>query len=476
VSISQKEILASERGDAAAGSPALRKELDLFDAVAIVVGTIMGSGIFLIPSSIAARLNSLGAVLLVWVVGGILTLCGALSLAELGSIFPGTGGLCTYLRHTYGPLPAFLYAWALLLMIHSGSIAALAVAFGLYVGQIFLLSTVEMKALSVMGILALTAISCMGIRCGKVVQNLIAIAKVSGLAGIILLLTVKGSRPIRLFEGSAPGCQAFSLAGFGIALVAVLWAYEAWHVVSFIAGEMRRPQLDLPRSLFYGSAIVMLVYVAANLGYYRVLSATEIRGSQGVAALAVGKVLGPSATAAISLLILVSILGSMNGMILTGPRVYYAMARQGLFPRVFGHTNERHCTPIVALVVQGVWAGVLAASGSYEQLFTDVIFTAWIFYGLGVGAVLVLRHTGAELKRPFCVPGYPWLSVLFCVAATGLILSTLIERPRDASIGIGLVASGLPVYFFCTKASSERQQNDRPCEPGRPPEKGSATE
>jgi APA family basic amino acid/polyamine antiporter len=261
-----------------------------------------------------------------------------------------------------------------------------------------------------------------------------------------------------------------------MALVAVLWAYEAWHVVSFIAGEMKRPQLDLPRSLFYGSTIVMLIYVAANLGYYRVLSATEIRGCDAVAAFAVAKLLGPTATTAISLLILVSILGSMNGMILTGPRVYYAMAHQGIFPRAFGHTNDRHCTPIAALMVQGVWAGVLAASGSYEQLFTDVIFTAWIFYGLAVGAVLVLRHTAPELKRPFCVPGYPWLSVLFCVAATGLVLSTLIERPRDASISIALVATGLPVYFFCTKASSSQKQNNQPCESGRPPAKESATE
>ncbi len=471
-----KGDLASEAGDAAACPPILRKELNLFDAVAIVVGTIIGSGIFLIPRSIAAQLNSLGAVLLVWVVGGILTLFGALSLAELGSIFPGTGGLCTYLRHVYGPLPAFLYAWALLLMIHSGSIAALAVAFGLYLAQVFPLNSVEVKVSSVVGILALTIISCLGIRGGKLVQNLIAVAKVSGLAGIILLLMFKGSRPIHLFEGSATGGHAFSFAAFGIALVAVLWAYEAWHVVSFVAGEMKRPQLDLPRSLFCGSAIVMLVFVAANLGYYHVLSATEIRGSDAVAALAVGKLLGPIATTAISLLILVSILGSMNGMILTGPRVYYAMAHQGIFPHIFGQINGRCRTPILALIIQGVWAAVLAASGSYEQLFTDVIFTAWIFYGLAVAAILVLRRTEPQLKRSFCVPGYPWLPLLFCVAAMGLILSRFIERPTGALIGVGLVASGVPVYFLCIKASSTRRQNGQPCADARLPIKGDIAE
>ncbi len=436
----------------AGGAPAsarLRKELNVFDAIAVVVGTVIGSGIFLLPSFVAVQLRSLGAVLLVWLSGGLLSLFGALSLAELGSIYPGTGGLCTYLRRVYGPLPAFLYAWALLLMIHSGSIAALAVAFGICVGQILPLSMVEQKVLSAVLILGLTVVSCLGIRGGKLLQNLIAVAKVSGLAGIILLLSAKGSRPIH-FQGlaSAHG-PAFSIAGFGIALVAVLWAYEGWHVLSFIAGEMKKPKVDLPRSLFCGSAIVMLIYVAANLGYYHVLPAAEIRGSNAVAGLAVGKLLGPIGAHAISILILVSILGSLNGLILSGPRVSFAMAREGIFPAVFGRLSNRYRTPMVALAVQGVWAAMLAASGTYQQLFTNVVFTAWIFYGLAVAGVLVLRRSQPQMTRPFSVPGYPWLSLLFCVAAAGLIISTMIARPIGALIGIGLVASGIPVYFFC---------------------------
>lgn len=432
--------------------PRLRKELNVFDAVAVVVGTVIGSGIFLLPSFVAAQLHSLGAVLLVWLVGGMLSLFGALSLAELGSIYPGTGGLCTYLRHVYGPLPAFLYAWALLLMIHTGSIAALAVAFGIYVGQVLPLSVVEQKALSAMLILALTLVSCLGIRGGKLVQNLIAVAKVSGLAGIILLLGAKGSRPIHFFESSVEAHDStFSITGFGIALVAVLWAYEGWHVLSFIAGEMKKPKLDLPRSLFFGTAIVMLIYLAANLGYYHLLPAAEIRGSKAVAALAVGKVLGPVGANAISILILISILGSLNGLILSGPRVSFAMAREGVFPSVFGRLNDRYRTPIVALAVQGIWAAMLAASGSYQQLFTDVVFTAWIFYGLAVAGVLVLRRSQPKVTRSFSVPGYPWLSLLFCLAAAGVILGTLTTRPAGAAIGIGLVATGIPVYFFGVK-------------------------
>jgi basic amino acid/polyamine antiporter, APA family len=429
--------------------PALRKELNLFDVVAVVVGTVIGSGIFLLPSLIAAQLNSLGTVLLVWVVGGILTVFGALSMAELGSIYPGAGGLCTYLRHAYGPLPAFLYAWGLLFMIHSGSIAALGVAFGVFLRQIVPLNAIEQKTLSAAFILTLTIISCLGIRGGKWVQNLIAIAKISGLAGIIVLLGVKGSLPIRLFKTSANSSGgSFSLAGFGTALVAVLWAYEGWHVVSFVAGEMKKPRLDLPRGLLYGTAIVMLIYLAANLGYYHVMSPAEIQGSDAVAALGVGMVLGPTARSLISLLILISILGTMNGLILTGPRVYYAMAHDGVFPPAFGRISDRYRTPMLALIVQGAWAAVLSASGSYQQLFTDVIFTAWIFYGLAVAAVLVLRHTQPQLDRPFCVPGYPWVPLLFCAGAVGLVLSTVIRQPMEALIGVGLIGVGMPVYFF----------------------------
>jgi APA family basic amino acid/polyamine antiporter len=450
---SEEDAAAITDGDL--GSARLRKELNVFDAVAVVVGTVIGSGIFLLPSFVAAQLPSLGAVLLVWLVGGILSLFGALSLAELGSVYPGTGGLCTYLRHVYGPLPAFLYAWALLLMIHTGSIAALAVAFAIYVGQVLPLSMVEQKVLSAGLILALTVVSCLGIRGGKLVQNLIAVAKVSGLAGIILLLSAKGSRPIHLFKssGSAQG-PAFSVAGFGIALVAVLWAYEGWHVLSFIAGEMKKPKLDLPRSLFYGSAIVMLIYLAATLGYYHTLSAAEIRGSNAVAALAVGRLLGPIGASVISILIVVSILGSMNGLILSGPRVSFAMAREGIFPAVFARLSVRYRTPMAALAVQGAWAATLAASGSYQQLFTDVIFTAWIFYGLAVAGVLVLRRSQPHVTRSFSVPGYPWLSLLFCVAAAGVILGTLIARPIGALIGIGLVGTGIPVYLFCIRMQS----------------------
>jgi len=429
----------------------LRQEITLPDAVAIVVGTTIGSGIFLLPSFIAAQLSSLGAVLVVWIAGGILTICGALSLAELGSMFPGSGGVCVYLQRAYGPLPAFLYAWSLLLMIHSGSIAALAVAFGLYAGQILPLSPLQEKLLSAACILALTSISCLGIRGGKLLQNAVATAKIAGLAAIIVLACARGSRPIHLFQVAGSNANLFSLGGFGVALIAVLWAYEGWHVISFVAGEMKKPKLDLPRSLFYGTTIVMLIYVIANLGYYHVLTHSEIQDSNAVAALTMRRLFGPVAGASISVLIVVSLLGSLNGLVITGPRVYYAMARSDHSPRAFSLIDERYRTPMLALIIQGMWAAVLAVSGTYQQLFTDVIFTAWIFYGLAVAGVLVLRRTQPRLQRPFMMPGYPWVPILFCTAALGLVLSTVLGSPGGASIGVGFILAGVPMYFILAR-------------------------
>lgn len=437
-----------------AEAPGLRRELSLFDGVAIVAGTVIGSGIFIIPSSIAADLRPLGSVLLVWIAGGLLTVFGALSLAELGSMYPGAGGLCTYLRRAYGPLPAFLYAWGLLFMIHSGSIAALAVGFGIYAAQVLPLGLGAQKAVSVGCIVVLTAINCIGVRGGKRVQNTITVAKLGGLAAIILLIGWGGSRPLRLFP-AAPAAANPPLAGFGVALIAVLWAYEGWHIISFVAGEMKAPQRDLPRSLLYGTALVLLIYVVANLGYYHILSYAQIRGSSAVAALAVQTLLGPAGRITVSVLVLISLLGSTNGLVLTGPRVYFAMAQDRAFPAVFGRLHPRYRTPTLALVVQGVWAAVLAAVGSYEQLFTDVIFTAWIFYGLAVAAVVVLRRRRPELERPFRVPGYPWLPLLFTAAALGLVGSTVVARPFGALAGLGLLAAGIPVYFFLVKAPAE---------------------
>jgi APA family basic amino acid/polyamine antiporter len=425
--------------------PRLLRVLGLRDATAIVAGTVIGSGIFLVPSSIAAQLHSFIAVLSVWVVGGVLSLCGALALSELGAAFPGSGGIYVYLRHAYGRPVGFLYGWALLLVIHSGSIATLAVAFRLFLAQIVPLTQVQEKASGIACVLVLTAVNCFGLRSGKGVQNVFAVAKLGGLAFMIGILFARGHNHFSQSTLWPQTTGEFQAAGFGIALIAVLWAYEGWHVLSFTAGEFKNAERDLPRAFFYGTLIVASVYIVSNVAYYFVLTPEQIQQTSRVAATAVGSVMGGPAIF-ISSLIVISIIGATNGLMLTGPRVYYAMAEEGLFFSAFKKINPRFHAPVFSILVQGIWAACLTLMGSFQELFTYVVFTAWIFYGLAVAAVIVLRVRQPALNRPFRAPGYPWMQVLFVAAALGITLSAIVSSPMHAIFGIALVLTGLPVY------------------------------
>ena len=436
----------------------LLRELRLRDATAIVAGTIIGSGIFLVPSNIANQLSSFSAVILVWLTGGLLSLFGALALGELGAAFPKAGGLYVYLRQAYGRTIGFLYGWALLALIHSGSIATLAVAFRIYLGQILQLTAPQQKLAGILCVLVLTAVNCFGVRSGKSVHNLLTVAKYVGLA-IMLGLLFYGSH-LHLLRASVWPRSGFSFlpASFGIALIAVLWAYEGWHVLSFMSGEFKNPQRDLPRGLFYGTLIVAVTYLIVNVAYYSVLTNTQIQHTVTVAATAVSAVTGGAGAAAfISILIVVSIIGATNGMILTGPRVYYAMAEEGLFFPIFGKVSARFRAPVFAILVQGLWAAGLTLLGSFQELFTYVVFVGWIFYGLAVAGVIVLRIRRPDLERPFLVPGYPWLPALFAVAALGITVSAVVSSPTHAVFGTVLVLSGLPLYaLFIVRAKSTR--------------------
>lgn len=424
----------------------LLRELSLRDATAIVAGTIIGSGIFLVPNSVANQLSSFLGVILVWLAGGLLSLFGSLALGELGAAFPGAGGLYVYLREAYGKAVGFLYGWSLLAVIHSGSIATLAVAFRIYLAQIVPLSAFQQKCAGIACVLVFTVVNCLGVRSGKKAQNLLTIAKFGGLAIMIGLLFYGGHFHLLRASFLPAGASGFHLASFGIALVAVLWAYEGWHVLSFVSGEFKDPQRDLPRGLFFGTLIVAVTYLLANIGYYAVLTSGQIQGTQHVAASAVSSVFGSAPAIFISILILVSIVGATNGMILTGPRVYYAMAEEGLFFGVFSKLNSRFRAPVFAIVAQGFWAAGLTLLGTFQQLFTYVVFTAWIFYGLAVAGVIVLRVRRPELQRPFRAPGYPLLPALFTLAALGITVSAILSSPLHALFGLALVFTGLPLY------------------------------
>jgi APA family basic amino acid/polyamine antiporter len=426
----------------------LIRELGVGDCIAIVMGTMIGSGIFLVPGSIAQELNSFGSVILLWITGGVLSLFGALSLGELGAAMPEAGGLYVYLTRAYGRPMGFLYGWTVLVFIHSGMIATMAVGFGTYVAPVLHLTAIGQGCLQIGCILTLTAVHCLGVRLGKTVQNILTGAKVIGLCLLVVLLLSHGSFA-RLHDSFWPhDAGTLNLSAFGIALIAVLWAYDGWHLVSLTAGETKDAARTLPRALFAGTGITALIYIATNVAYYSVLDPAAIRSSNRVAAVATTQAIGPVASVILTGLIAIAILGAMNGNVFTTPRITWAMSRDGLFFQVFGRTNRRFQTPAAAIIAHGIWAAVLTLIGSFQELFTYVIFLAWISYGLAVAAVIVLRVKQPDLTRPYRCPGYPFAPLAFLLATAFLTLNTIVTDPKHALIGLGLALCGLPMYVL----------------------------
>ncbi|MEO8195104.1 MAG: amino acid permease [Thermoanaerobaculia bacterium] len=449
------------QGAAAAAAPTgpargtqLVRALGLWDSVSLITGIMVGSGIFLMAGSIARELHSLAAVAAVWAFGGLLSVCGAVALAELGAALPEAGGLYVYLARAFGPRTGFVYGWSAMALIHSGSLAALAAAIGLYAGPIFDLSVAQQKLLQLGCIALFVAVNSAGVTVGKWVQNALTALKVAGIAWMTVMLYSRGSLD-RLWSHWSPSSTADAGAamsgipwlGFGVALVAVLWAYDGWHFLSFAAGEVKQPERTIPRSLLLGTVLVFVVYLVVNAAYYAVLSPEAIRGSDRVAALAVQEALGPGAAVSISLLIVVSILGTMNGITLGAARVTYAMAADGLFFRAFARIHPRTHAPVVATVAQGIFAALFTLVGTFQQLFTSFVFTSWIFYGLAVAAVLVLRRREPDLPRPYRCPWYPVTPVFFLLATAGIIVSTFVASFWPALLGVGLIFAGVPLYF-----------------------------
>ncbi len=434
----------------------LLRALGLFDAAALVIGTVIGSGIFLVPAEIARAVHSAPLMLAVWAIGGGLTLLGALSLAELGAAMPHAGGIYTYIGRAFGPLLGFLCGWMLFTVGTSGSIATLAAALPIYLGAFLPLTPATSKLAGVVAIVVFTSINIIGVRSGAIVQNILTVLKVGGLVLMILVIFLA---PLPTAPSSAPvpgGAVGFT--AIGIALVAVLWAYEGWHDVSFAAGEIRNPQRNFPRGLVAGTLAVVTLYLAANLAYLHVLSPTEIAGTDRVALAAIHKVAGDWGARFLTAAIVCSILGAMNALVLAGPRAYYQMAKDRLFFEALGRVHARFRTPVAALVVQAIWSCLLVLFiGGFSQLFTYVIFGGWIFYALAVGSVVVLRRKEPLLERPFRVPVYPLVPLLFVAAAAALVLNTLVASPRESSIGLGFIALGIPLYYFTPAARSRRR-------------------
>jgi len=425
---------------------ALPRAIGTLGSTAIVVGTMIGSGIFLVPHDMAQQVGSVGALLLVWIVGGVLSLAGALSLAELGAAIPEAGGVYVYLRDAYGKLFAFLYGWAMLLVINSGAMATLAVAFGIYSSTFVPLTVLQQKLVGSGVIALLTAVNILGVRKGAAVQTAFMIAKLAGLA-VIVGVAFFSRNPTPVVASQELPTPHTSLSSFGVALIAALWAYEGWHMLSFNAGEVKDPARVLPRSYLLGTLLVLAVYLSANLAYLRVLPLPALAEHQRVAAKAMEILVGPHGAAFVSALILCSIFGALNGNVLGGPRAYFAMARDGIFFASVGRVHPRYATPAVAILIQGVWSILLAATGTFKQLYTYVIFSGWIFYGAATLAVVIMRRRRPELARPYRVWGYPVLPVAFTAAALAIVANTLARSPRESGIGLALVLVGVPIFF-----------------------------
>jgi APA family basic amino acid/polyamine antiporter len=427
----------------------LPRVLGLWDIVGIVVGGVIGSGIFLVPSSIAAGLKAPLLMLAVWVVGGLLSFFGALSFAELGASIPEAGGMYVYLRESYGPMISFLFGWTLFLVIDSGAIATLAVAFSSkYLTHFFALSPLGQKLISALVILALVAVNYIGTRWGANVQNVLTVIKFVALAGICGVIFVFGKGSAANFvTPSAKGMTG--LAGpFGIALVACLWAYKGWESATYSAGETKNPQRNIPLGLFVGMAVVIVLYLATNLAYLWVLPSSAIAASARVAADAMNVAIGPIGASLISFIILFSILGAANQNVLCSPRVYFAMAKDGLFFKKLADVHPRFLTPHISILAIGVWSIILSVSGTFEQLFTYVIFGQWIFFGLTAGAVIILRRKKPDLPRPYRTWGYPVTPIVFILAALYISINSLINQFGNAIAGLGIILLGLPFYFY----------------------------
>ena len=428
-------------------SQTLPREIGILGSTAIVVGTIIGSGIFLVPHNVAQQVGSVFSLYLVWIVGGALALAGALSLAELGAAMPEAGGIYVYLRESYGKLFAFLYGWGSLLVIDAGSAATLGVAFGIYAAGFIPLTPLEQKVLAGIVIAVLTLINILGVKKGTAVQTIFTFAKLVGLAIIIGCAIFLPPVAPAVSVNPLPTPHT-TLSSFGVALVGVLWADQGWHQLSYTAGEVKNPSKVLPIGFFLGTAIIITVYLAANAAYLHVLPLPVMAEHQRVAATAMQFLIGPRGARFVSALILCSIFGALNGTILTSPRVYYAMARDGVFFRIVARVHPKFQTPAVALILLGAWSTVLAVSGSFEELYTYVIFAMWIFSGAAIAGVVILRRRLPTIHRPYLVWGYPFLPIAFILASLAIVANTLIAKPLESALGLAIVLAGIPLYFI----------------------------
>jgi APA family basic amino acid/polyamine antiporter len=435
--------------------PALARRLGVFDATMIVMGGIIGAGIFVNPSVVAQQVHTPALILGAWLIGGAIALIGAFVYAELAVRQPRVGGQYAYLREAYHPIVAFLYGWTLLLVVQTGGMAGAAIIFGRYFRGLSGLNISE-QAVAAIALGLLTAINCCGIRAGSNVQSALMLTKLGAIAMLIGFgwLAVAPAGP-GLTTPSLPHSDG-SWSGLAAAMVPVLFAYGGWQTASFVTGEMRDPKRDLPRGLFIGVTGVIIVYVLVTYVCLRALGPTGLAATTTPASEVMRQALGSRGGQLIACGIAISTIGFLSQSILTAPRVYFAMARDGVFFQAVGRLSERTRVPVIAIVLQGVWAAIVAVTGKYNQILIYVVTIDVLFFGLTGAALFVFRarekraQAGAAVEF-VRVPGHPFTTALFVLACWGLALSTLWQYPQNAGIGVGILGLGAVVYCFWTR-------------------------
>jgi basic amino acid/polyamine antiporter, APA family len=429
----------------------LPRRLGLLSAVAVLVGSTIGSGIFRVPSTVAGHVGTVGAITLLWVVGGLIALFGALTLAELAVLFPRSGGIYVFLREAYGPLPAFLFGWTELLVIRPSALGAIAMLFAEYLGGLVSMGPGVVRGVAAGAILALAAVNIRSVTWGAAVQNVSTAAKAAALIGLALLAFALGDGSAGALAGRVAWAP-LSWGGFGLALVSVMWAYDGWADLTFLGAEVRDPARTFPRALLGGTAAIVLIYLVVNAAYLYVMTVPAMAGRPLVAADAARAFLGAAGASVVAAMVMVSAFGALNGATMTGPRIFFAMADDGLFFRPIAAVHPTWRTPWGAILLAAALGVGYVSVRTFEQLADSFILGIWPFYALAVGAVFRLRRVRPELERPYRTAGYPWVPLVFLIASVAMLLNALLESPRSTLFGFAIILAGIPVFYVWRKA------------------------
>ena len=435
----------------------LKRSLTLFDMTMIAIGGSIGSGIFLTPATIARDVGAPWLIVAVWVMGGLITLAGALTFSELAALLPHAGGQYVYLTRAYGGLVGFLFGWAYFMVVNAGGLGALSMAFATYLGFYVPLGPIGEKVAAIAGLLLLTGINVRGVKAGAIFSDVFTVLKLVGIVGLVAVGLTLGSPRTTDFSFTLAGAPGSLWSALALGMVGVLWSYGGWQHATYASAEIKDPQRTLPRAMTIAAFGVTAIYLLANLAYMCLMTPAQMAASPRIAADAVSAVLGPLGGSLISVAIVISTFGVVGIYTLTAPRIYYAMAADGVFFRKVAEIHPRYHTPAFAIILQSLWAAVLILFwGTFENLISYVVFTDWIFFALAGASVIVLRQTMPDAPRPYRVPGYPWVPLFFVVTSAGFVAMTLVAKPAQAWVGLLFLGLGVPVYYGWKRRAAPR--------------------